>query len=39
VHKNKLKKGKNILNRNTPYPPNFNNTPAKTIEPETGAST
>lgn len=25
--------------RNKPYPPNFNKTPAKIIEPETGAST
>jgi len=25
--------------RNMPYPPNFNNTPAKIIEPVTGAST
>jgi hypothetical protein len=31
-----------IITENTrinPYPPNFNNTPAKIIEPETGAST
>ena len=25
--------------RNNPYPPSFNNTPAKIIDPETGAST
>jgi hypothetical protein len=25
--------------RNKPYPPNFNKTPAKIIDPETGAST
>ena len=26
-------------NRNKPYPPNFSRTPAKIIEPATGAST
>lgn len=30
---------KNTKTRNNPYPPNFNKTPAKIIEPETGAST
>lgn len=28
-----------LTRRKIPYPPNFNKTPAKTIEPETGAST
>lgn len=29
----------NILKRKIPYPPNFNKTPAKIIDPATGAST
>lgn len=28
-----------IITKNNPYPPNFSKTPAKIIEPETGAST
>ena len=28
-----------IITRNNPYPPNFSKTPARTIDPETGAST